>query len=43
MGAAITDADRQSLLQQGYHNTIAKPFNVQQLAALVEESLAVGI
>ncbi|MDM8007361.1 MAG: response regulator [Phycisphaerae bacterium] len=40
-GASITDGDRQSLLQQGFHNTIAKPFTVQQLAALVEESLAV--
>ncbi len=40
-GASITDADRQSLLQQGFHNTLAKPFTVQQLAALVEESLAV--
>lgn len=39
-GASITDADRQSLLQQGFHNILAKPFNVQQLAALVEESLA---
>jgi excisionase family DNA binding protein len=40
-GASLTEADRQGLLQQGFHNTIAKPFNVQQLAALIEESLAV--
>ncbi|MGQ9648902.1 MAG: response regulator [Phycisphaerae bacterium] len=42
-GASITEADRQNLLQQGFHDTLAKPFTVQQLAALVEESLAVGV
>lgn len=42
-GASITDPDRQTLLQQGFHNTLAKPFNVQQLAALIEESLAVMV
>ena len=42
-GASITESDHQSLLHQGFHNTIAKPFNVQQLAALIEESLAVMV
>ena len=42
-GASLTDSDRQILLQQGFHATIAKPFSIQQLAALVEESLAVGV
>ena len=40
-GASLTDSDRQVLLQQGFHNTIAKPFSVQQFAALIEGSLAV--
>lgn len=39
-GASITESDRQSLLHQGFHNTLAKPFTVQQFAALIEESLA---
>ncbi len=39
-GASITESDRQSLLHQGFHNTLAKPFTVHQFAALIEESLA---
>jgi DNA-binding response OmpR family regulator len=42
-GASITEADHQTLLHQGFHNTIGKPFNIQQLAALIEESLAVMV
>lgn len=42
-GASLTDEDRPGVLQQGFHHAIAKPFGVHQLAALIEESLAVGV
>jgi excisionase family DNA binding protein len=37
-GASLTDADRQILLQQGFHAAVAKPFSIQQLASQIEES-----
>ncbi len=41
MGASITDADRQSLLQQGFNNTIAKPFNIREVSEVIEEAISV--
>jgi two-component system, OmpR family, response regulator RpaA len=43
VGASLTDADRQTLLQQGFHDTVAKPFNIQQIAAMIEECLGVMV
>lgn len=41
MGASLTPAECQTLLQQGFSETLAKPFNIQQLTDLIEESQAV--
>ena len=41
VGASITEADRQSLLQQGFHHTIAKPFNIRQVTEVIEETVSV--
>lgn len=40
MSASMTDSDRQAYLQQGFANTLAKPFNIQQFLERVEETLA---
>lgn len=40
MGASITDADREALLQQGFHNTLAKPFNIREITEVIEQSIA---
>jgi DNA-binding response OmpR family regulator len=34
--ASLTAADRQSLLQQGFHQTIAKPFHITDLVEAVK-------
>ena len=41
LGASITDADRQSLMQQGFSSTITKPFNIRQLTEVIEETISV--
>jgi len=41
MGASITDPDRQGLLQEGFNHTISKPFNLRQVAEVIEDTLAV--
>jgi len=41
MSASMTDADRQMLLQQGFHRTLAKPFNLHQIAEIIEDSISV--
>ncbi|HOB75184.1 MAG TPA: response regulator [Phycisphaerae bacterium] len=39
MSAALTDPDRQALLQQGFHYLIAKPFHIRELADLIQRAL----
>ena len=41
MGASLTPADCQTLLQQGFSETLGKPFTLQQLNDLIEEPQAV--
>lgn len=38
-GASLTEADRQALLQQGVPATLAKPFNLQQIVRIIEQTL----
>lgn len=40
MGGALTESDCESLRQQGFHQLIAKPFNIRQLSEIIERSLA---
>lgn len=40
-GASLTEADRQTLLQQGFHSAISKPFSIRELTAAVEQLMAV--
>lgn len=40
-GGSITEADRQTLLQQGFHNTIAKPFSIREVLDAIEETISV--
>jgi excisionase family DNA binding protein len=42
MGASLTAADCQTLLQQGFSETLPKPFTIQQLTDLIEEPQAVA-
>ncbi|HSW44059.1 MAG TPA: response regulator [Phycisphaerae bacterium] len=41
MSASLTPADRQMFLQQGFHDTIAKPFDIHQLTEAVEAALGI--
>ncbi len=41
MSASLTQADRQVFLQQGFHSTIAKPFDIRQLIDAIESALGV--
>ena len=41
MGASLTDLDRHDLTQQGFHAVLAKPFSIRQVAAIIEENIAV--
>lgn len=43
MSASMTDADRQALLQEGFAETVAKPFTIRELMAALEEPQAVGV
>jgi len=36
---ALTDADRQTFLQQGFHQLLAKPFNIRDLTEAIEQVL----
>jgi len=40
MSASLTEVDRHRLLQQGFQNTIAKPFSVQQFTDTIERTLS---
>ena len=40
-GASITEADRQSLLQQGFGSILAKPFTIRRVAEVVEEAVSI--
>ncbi len=40
-GASLTDSDRQTLLQQGFHAVLAKPFSIREVTAAVEQLMAV--
>jgi excisionase family DNA binding protein len=42
MGASMTEADRQTLLQQGFSRTLAKPFHIRQVAELIAEVQSAG-
>lgn len=37
--AGLTNADREALLQEGFHRLIAKPFHIRELADLIETAL----
>ncbi|NLX14926.1 MAG: response regulator [Phycisphaerales bacterium] len=39
MSASLDDTERQTLRQEGFHNTLAKPFNIQQLIQVIEATL----
>jgi excisionase family DNA binding protein len=39
--ASLTEGDRQALLQEGYTDTLAKPFSIRQLIGLLDNHLAV--
>lgn len=41
MSSSLTQADRQMFLQQGFHNTVAKPFDIRQLIDAIESSLGI--
>jgi excisionase family DNA binding protein len=43
MSGSLTPADRQMLLQQGFHNTIAKPFDIPQLTETIENTMGVMV
>ena len=43
MGASLTEADRQQLLQRGFGDTIGKPFTIQQLTDVVEDVAALSV
>jgi excisionase family DNA binding protein len=38
--ASMTEADRQSILQKGFHHTIAKPFHITDLVEAIKETRA---
>ncbi|GMU24944.1 MAG: hypothetical protein AMXMBFR13_50150 [Phycisphaerae bacterium] len=39
MSASLTENDRQTLLQQGFDNCIARPFTIRQLGEVIEQTL----
>jgi len=41
MSASMTETDRQALLQEGFAETIAKPFSIRQLLAVLDNVVAV--
>jgi excisionase family DNA binding protein len=41
MSASLTQADRQLFRQQGFHHTLAKPFDIRQLTEAIESTLGV--
>jgi excisionase family DNA binding protein len=41
MGASLTMVDQQSLLQNGFHATVSKPFTIQQVIEVIEEVASV--
>jgi len=40
---SLTDADRQMLLHQGFHNTIAKPFDIPKLTETIDSTMGVFV
>ena len=43
MSASMTDSDRQVLLQEGFADTLAKPFSIRQLVLVLDNVLAVSV
>ncbi|MBI4580444.1 MAG: response regulator [Planctomycetes bacterium] len=41
--ASMTEPDRQALLQEGFADTIAKPFSIRQLLGVLDNVLAVAV
>ena len=41
VGASLTESERQTFIQQGFHATLAKPFHIQQLIDLIEQTSSV--
>jgi len=41
MSSSLTPGDRQMLLHQGFHNTIAKPFDIPQLTEAIDSTMGV--
>jgi excisionase family DNA binding protein len=39
MGPGLTESDRQALRQEGFHHLLAKPFNIRELTAAIEQAL----
>ncbi len=39
VSASLDETQQQTLRQQGFHNTLAKPFNIQQLVEVIEATL----
>lgn len=42
LSASLTEGDRQAMIQQGFADTLAKPFHIRQVLQLIDETLAVG-
>ncbi len=43
MSASMTEPDRQALLQEGFAETIAKPFTIRQLMTVLDNLVAVAV
>jgi len=41
MSATLTPTDREALLQEGFDNTLAKPFDIRQLVEVIDQTLCV--
>lgn len=43
ISASMTDADRQSLIQEGFTDTLAKPFSIRELVDVLDGVLVVAV
>jgi excisionase family DNA binding protein len=43
MSGSMTESDRQALLQEGFADTIAKPFSIRQLVSVLDNVAAVAV
>ncbi len=43
VSASLDETQQQTLHQEGFHNTLAKPFNIQQLVEVIEATLGAEV